>query len=773
MKLANVKLIFLREVRDQLRDRRMLFMIFVLPLLLYPLLGMSFFQVVQFMHEHPSRVKIIGLPSVGDLPALVKEEHIADRWLGERLPGKSLQVELEPHSAQEQNSAESQIKEAAEDAIRSEAFQVVVYFPPDFSEQLEALRAKVVERRANSSTQAAQVPRPIVYFNGADEKSQFTQVRVESALRRWTDAIGERLLSEGNLPAVAAHPFEIEPSDVAEPEQRQAVVWSKILPFVLLIWALTGAFYPAIDLCAGEKERGTLETLLSSPAERSEIVSGKLLTVMLFSIATSVLNLVSMGLTGAFVLGQMQRLGTGPAMGLPPNLAPVWLLVALIPVSALFSALCLALASFARSNKEGQYYLMPLVLVSMPLMILPMAPGVELTLGNSLIPLTGLVLLLRSLLEGQYWEALPFVPPVVLVTLACCLLALRWAIDQFNKESVLFRESERIDMGLWLRHLVRDRQDTPSVAEAISCGILILVIQFFMGLALRAPRSFSDIAQLIVISQVVVIATPALLMTIMLTRKPLMTLLVRRPPWLALPFAILLAVFVHPLVLLLQRGLEQLYPMGERTKGIEGVFNLLNDAPYWWLPIVLVAVLPAVCEELAFRGFILSGLRHIGHRWRAIVVSALFFGITHQLLQQSILAAAVGAMIGYLAVQTGSIFPGMLFHVTHNALMMLYSQINSELMDRFPALAWLVDQTDPDRFTYHPAVVGISTLMAVLAIAYFARLTPSRSAEELLQETIRRRRQQAEPASPFSADGSTASENGAGQLNEQRPQARV
>src|SRR5688572_30145609 len=327
MKLSNVKLIFVREVRDQLRDRRMLFMIFVLPLLLYPLLGMSFFQVVQFMHEHPSRVKIIGLPSVGDLPALVEEDRIADQWLGERLPGKSVQVELQPHPAKAPTTDASQIKNDAEEAIRSEAFQVVIYFPPDFAEQLDALRLKVIERQTNGSSQTPRVPRPIVYFNGADEKSQFTQVRVESALRRWTDAIGARLLSEGNLPAVAAHPFEVEPSDVAEPEQRQAVVWSKILPFVLLIWALTGAFYPAIDLCAGEKERGTLETLLCSPAERSEIVTGKLMTVMVFSIATSVLNLVSMGLTGAFVIGQMQSLGTGPTIGLPPALAPWWLLV--------------------------------------------------------------------------------------------------------------------------------------------------------------------------------------------------------------------------------------------------------------------------------------------------------------------------------------------------------------------------------------------------------------------------------------------------------------
>ena len=95
-------------------------------------------------------------------------------------------------------------------------------------------------------------------------------------------------------------------------------MWSKILPVMLLLWAMTGAFYPAVDLCAGEKERGTLETLLSSPAERSEIVLGKLLTVMLFSMATAVLNLLSMGVTGwlilAAVAGVRAAAAAGPAL---------------------------------------------------------------------------------------------------------------------------------------------------------------------------------------------------------------------------------------------------------------------------------------------------------------------------------------------------------------------------------------------------------------------------------------------------------------------------
>src|SRR4029079_12862902 len=213
----------------------------------------------------------------------------------------------------------------------------------------------------------------------------------------------------------AARSFEVEHVDEAQAARRRAAMWSKILPFVLLIWALTGAFYPAVDLCAGEKERGTLETLLSSPAKRSEIVTGKLLTVMLFSIATSILNLISMGLTGVLIISHLVGSQAGSPFGMPPLLTPVWLLIALLPIAALFSALCLALAAFARSSKEGQYYLMPLVLVTMPLTILPMSPGVELNVGNSLIPITGVMLLLRTMLEGNYMSALPYIPLVVVV----------------------------------------------------------------------------------------------------------------------------------------------------------------------------------------------------------------------------------------------------------------------------------------------------------------------------------------------------------------------
>jgi sodium transport system permease protein len=420
---------------------------------------------------------------------------------------------------------------------------------------------------------------------------------------------------------------------------------------------------------------------------------------------------------------------------MPPLLAQFWLLLALVPVSALFSALCVALAAFARSTKEGQYYLMPLVLISLPLVILPMGPGMELTLGNSLIPLTGLVLLLRTLLEGSYSAALPYVVPVVAVTLLCCFLAIRWAVEQFNRESVLFRESERLDMRLWFKHLRRDRGPTPTAAQALFCGVLILVIQFFLSFAMRLPKSFPDLAQLALVTQLVVIAMPTLLMTILLTRSPKQTLLLRRAPWWTPAAAVCLAASLHPAIKTLQVMIQQLYPISSDLKDAQQQLSgALSDAPSIWVLVLLVALVPAICEELAFRGFILSGFRHLGHKWWAIALSSVMFGVTHTMLHQSIVTSVAGAVIGFVAVQTGSIFPGMLFHFTHNALAVIAGQYHDS--------GFFGHITEPiengQDFVYNGWLVGAGLLIALILLIKFAQLSYRKTDEEVLQETIQR-----------------------------------
>ena len=730
MNWSNVRLILAREIRDQLRDRRTLFMIAVLPVLLYPLLAMSFFQVVQFMQEHAIRVLVVGAPHSPDLPRLVSDDHFASELFSDPRGAELLDVTVEPHSDARRDPAMTPVEQARRDMLEGD-FDVVVYFPPNFDQQFVRFRQSLAQpRSADTTAESVKIPPVEVYPNLAQEASQTAYRRVSGVLGRWREDIGRRNLEAGMLPPTAAKPFGIVTLDVAEEGQRKAVLWSKVLPFVLLLWALTGAFYPAIDLCAGEKERGTLETLLSSPAERIEIVWGKLLTVMIFSMATAILNLASMGIAGSLVLSQLNL----PDFGPPPGLAIVWLLVALVPISALFSALCLALAAFARSTKEGQYYLMPLVMVTMPLVILPMAPGVELNVGNSLIPITGVMLLLRTMLEGNYVEALPYIPLVVVVTLGCCWLAIRWATEQFNNESVLFRESERWGVGLWVRHLLRDRGATPSVSEAMFCGVVILLIRFFLGFGMEVPHTFRQFAVLVAVTQLAMIATPALLMTIMLTRSPAQTLLLRKPRFLAPLAAVLLAVTLHPLVNLLQTVVTRAYPLSEAvTQQLDG---LLVAQGSLWTMLLVIGVLPAVCEELAFRGFILSGLRHGGNKWAAIVISSIFFGATHAIFQQSLIAFSVGMVLAFVAIQSGSILPAILFHIVHNSLGLLIKYATPYLADENHPLHWLMRDLRAEGHLYHWPVIACSALVGGAILYWFHRLPYQRTAEESLHEAM-------------------------------------
>jgi sodium transport system permease protein len=746
-----VRQVLVREVRDQMRDRRTLFMIFVLPLLLYPLLGMSLAQVTQFIREQSTRVRIVGFHEPPGVPKLLRTDtdeaktvHFADELFDHPDEVRLLQIDLKEDESESPDAAVA----AAREAVHSEAFEAVVYFPPDFNERLEDFRRSLSRDDTsdaagavdgNKPTSRKEIPHPVLVYNTAKEKSQLAYVRLKEVLDQWNDAIGKANLASRNLPETTAKPFQFNHQDVADKEERQAAMWSKVLPFLLLIWALTGAFYPAIDLCAGEKERGTLETLLSSPAERQEIVWGKLFTVMLFSVATAVLNIVSMGITGAMVLGTMK--GFGP----PPPMAPIWLFIALMPISALFSALCLALASFARSTKEGQYYLMPLVLVTMPLVILPMSPGVELNLGMSLLPVTGVVLLLKELLEGNYFKVLTYLPPVVAVTGACCLLAVRWAVDQFNSESVLFRESERAGLGLWIRHLRRDRENTPNTAAAVLCAVLILSTHFFMSLLLQGKAdelpTFEGFLRSAVIVQVTAIFMPAMLMTIICTRSPRETLRLKWFRWWTVPAAVVLALALHPSVILLHELLQRLYSV---NPALEKLSSTIGTGPRWQLALV-VAITPAICEELAFRGFILSGLRRLGNPSRAILFSAIFFGISHGMgIQQAIAATLIGLVIGFICVRTGSIFPGMAFHAAHNAAAVLLLEWGARQILRYPQWDWVakVDGKAGMITSYHPLVITGGIVIAGFILRQMAKLPLALSDEEELAATIDERRDQ-------------------------------
>ncbi len=393
-------------------------------------------------------------------------------------------------------------------------------------------------------------------------------------------------------------------------------------------------------------------------------------------------------------------------------------------MSAFFSALALAVAALARSTKEGQYYLMPLLLITVPLVTMPMIPSLDLNLATSMVPVSGAIFLVRALIEGRYAEAGMHLPVVFCVTAACCLMSIRWAVRQFESESVMFSESERWNFQSWIRHVWRDRGNIASPTEAILCGLIILVAMFFSQFV-AGPTSFTweVLAKRAVVTQIGLILAPALLMSVFLTRSIRQSLRIHRVPAIQLFAAVMLAVALHPSYTLLGQAISSALPIGPDTQRVlESVSQLIGSQPLWAVLLVL-AVLPALCEEITYRGFIFGGLLRNGGAMRAVLLSSLFFGLAHSFLQQSIAATLMGLLLGFVAWRTGSILCTMTVHVINNALSVSLGWLSHRQAALPESAEWFVS-IDSTGWHYQPAWITLSILLALAMLAVLWRRSP-------------------------------------------------
>jgi sodium transport system permease protein len=733
MNWRHIQLIYHREMRDQLRDRRTLFTIAVLPMLLYPLIGLLMMQVAQFNREYSVRIRIVGHENWPQNHPLIDQQRHLARLPGAEAIGRLIEFTTEPWPT---NSEElEKLRNSSSTAVQLDLVDAVLIVKPDFTQRMEQrLAAKSIPDLSIAAGREAEPASVLESTDGlelvanlARDHSQLAQHRLQRVLDVWQQAwVSRELVSAGMSPRLV-EPLTLAHTDTAPVSVRRAMLWSKVLPFVMLVWALTGAFYPAIDLCAGEKERGTLETLLSSPARRNEIVWGKLLTVATFSVSSALLNLLSMHTTAGLIVKQLAFAGSSQAadaLGPLPIHALGWLVLLLLPMAAFFSALALAVAALARSTKEGQYYLMPLLLVTLPLVSLPMIPSLSLNLGTSLVPVSGAVFLVRSLIEGRYTEALVHLPVVIMVTVTCCLLSIRWAIRQFESESVMFRESDRWSLNAWLHQLWRDRGMTASPAEAILCGLIILVAMFFAQF--MAGSSVADWPSVVVMTvavQIGLILTPCLLMAIFLTRSLRTALRIHQVQPSHLVAAICLGITLHPTYTALGNGIRHVYSLGDQIQAALAHFSQMIYAQPLWAVLLLLAILPAVCEELTFRGFIFGGLVKQSGTLRAILITSLFFGFTHTILQQSIAASIMGLMLGLIAWRTGGVICCICVHVINNVLSIGMAWLPANHYQLPPSLSWYL-RSEGDAWLYQPQWQTISVGITLIMIAVLFRRSP-------------------------------------------------
>jgi sodium transport system permease protein len=298
----------------------------------------------------------------------------------------------------------------------------------------------------------------------------------------------------------------------------------------------------------------------------------------------------------------------------------------------------------------------------------------------------------------------------------------------------MFSDSDRWNLQIWLRQLWRDRGMTASPAEAILCGLIILVAMFFAQFfAGSTISSWHSVVSMTVAVQLGIILTPCLLMAIFLTRSLRTALRIHRPQFSHFVAEILLGVTLHPSYMTLGNAIQYVYSFGPDIQAALAMFSkLITDQPLWSV-LLLLAVLPAVCEELAFRGFVFGGLLRQGGALRAILVSAVFFGFTHTVLQQSIAASIMGLMLGLIAWRTGGVLCTIFVHVINNTLSISLSWFAANEYSLPNWLSWFL-RVEDSGWVYQPAWQTISIGLTLVLIAILFQR--SKDTQRVVQEEM-------------------------------------
>jgi sodium transport system permease protein len=399
----NILTVYGKELRDSLRDRRTVMSMIIIPTLMIPgimavAVGVSAKMINKARGEVPT-VMVLG----GDDSPVLRAALAADPKL---------------HLVRTAANWKQQISD--------KQLRAAVEIPAGFDAALE--RGTPAEVK--------------IYDYDGELRSGFAVGELRNFLNDYREKTVTARLAGRGLPGALVKPFEVKTQNVAPPEKVGGNLVGGLIPYLFILLCYTGAMYSAMDLTAGEKERGTMETILCSPVARTDLVLGKFLMVLTASLTAALISMISMGLTfvvGGILMGA-PRMAAAAKAGPLPMLDPAGLLLVLamvLPVAVLFSAVLLAVSLFAKTIKEASSYVSPMIIVIIIPAMMGLMPGVELNARLALVPILNIALVSKELVSGVFhWQYLALIFGSTCVYAAA---ALAFCVHLFNREEVLFR----------------------------------------------------------------------------------------------------------------------------------------------------------------------------------------------------------------------------------------------------------------------------------------------------------------------------------------------
>ncbi len=630
MRLRKVKEIFRKEILDTLRDRRTILMMIVIPVLLYPALLILITEMTAAQQAKlEQRTVKIALKGVPDNSPLIERLRKTERV--------TLVESRDP------------LKDVQEGNVL-----FVIDMPPG-SEQ------KILE---NGTAEIR------LRYDRSNDDATINADRIRKVIEDYGKEILDQRLRAKQLNKEYVQPVQIEEVNVASQQKMGGFIIGRFLPMMLVVMVLMGALYPAIDMTAGEKERGTLETILTSPATRTEIIAGKFLTVTLIALVTGLLNIGSMA--GTFIFGVFKQVSESLQFNIPVHYILIMILC-LIPLAVFFSGMMIAVSCFARSFKDASSLLTPVYIVASVPAFISTVPGIQLEGFWLTVPIANVVLLYKELMIGVF--RVDHIIAVFLCTAFFAGAALFAAVKLFGREEVLFGEAS--SLGLSFRRSNFPAREVPEPSESMFYAMLAMICLIYIGIPLQGQNLPLGLA---VTELGFFMALPlGLAYYLKLNLKTTFSLRAPTPSSLIAALLFALAVLLAAgTILYLQ---NQFLPMPQ--KALEALEKMMKATKEYPLPLVLlfVAVMPAICEELAFRGLIFSGLISRYKPFAAMAATAAFFAAFHLSLYRFLPTFLIGLAACYLVWRSRSIVAGMILHLLNNATITILS--NYPQLDTF------------------------------------------------------------------------------------------
>ncbi len=405
-----------KESREALRDRSLVVHLFLIPLFLYPFLGFSAWQIfllIQGVTEKQSSLVYLD----ANLPAELSD---------------SLQTCENLHFAP-----------LPEDAKLNEQ--------GNLPQQFRKLRAASGSDRLEAAVLSKSDPAKqnfIVLFDSSRDRSARAKARLSEVLKDYVEREQMELGRSVGMSTGDLEPLVISAEDTASKRQVGSYVLSLLVPVLLVIMLPQGAYYSTLDTVVGERERGTLETLVTSPLTRGQILLGKFLFVTLSSLVSFLLNFMSLAIFLAFALKLM---GLQTAFRLQLGLGEALLVMGVALLTSAFLSAAMMIAAVPSKNyREGQSALMPLYLIPALAGIVIAAQGDQLSTVFALIPVVNVAALLRETIRGNFDPQMALLSLGSLAILTALFLA--YAARIGRREEILF------DPGLTLRRLLRGQR---------------------------------------------------------------------------------------------------------------------------------------------------------------------------------------------------------------------------------------------------------------------------------------------------------------------------